>query len=331
MGTQENTKAQERGKGLAPFPHLMVAGLAVLCCLLWGSAFPSIKIGYRLFDIASVDVGSQMLFAGTRFALAGVGVIVAMSLAHGRPLVPARRDWGVVALMSVFQTSLQYLLFYVGLAHATGVSSSVIEGSNPFLCILLGALVFRQERLTGRKVVGCVLGFAGVALVTLAGAATGDAAFALDGEGAILLSAISAALSTCLIRIFSRSHDPVMVSGWQFVLGGATLAAVGLALGGRLEPSGAAAWGLLAYLAFVSAAAYTLWSVLLAHNPISQVSVYGFANPVFGVILSALLLGETDVVSPLRCVASLALIALGVVVVNRAPAEARTHAKGYPS
>ena len=45
---------------------------ALLCCLLWGSAFPCIKIGYRLFEVDAADTASQILFAGCRFTLAGI-------------------------------------------------------------------------------------------------------------------------------------------------------------------------------------------------------------------------------------------------------------------
>lgn len=50
--------------------------LAMICCLLWGSAFPCIKIGYKMFHIASADASSQLLFAGCRFFLAGVLVLL---------------------------------------------------------------------------------------------------------------------------------------------------------------------------------------------------------------------------------------------------------------
>ena len=71
------------------------------------------------------------------------------------------------------------------------------------------------------------------------------------------------------------------------------------------------------YLGFISAGAYSLWSLALAANPVSRVAVFGFMNPVFGVLLSAVLLGETNVVSPATAVAALALVSLGIVIVNR--------------
>ena len=202
-----------------------------------------------------------------------------------------------------------------------GVTSSVIEASNTFFIVLLAVYAFRTERMTARKAVGCVVGFAGVLLVNLGGSATGGMSFSLGGEGLVFLSTISAAVSSNLSKRYSREHDPVLISGWQFVIGGATLLALGLAMGGRVAPADAAnplpALALLAYMGFISAAAYSLWSMALAANPVSRVAVFGFMNPVFGAVLSALLLGETSVVSPVLAVVALALVSTGIVVVNR--------------
>ncbi|HIY79602.1 MAG TPA: DMT family transporter [Candidatus Olsenella excrementavium] len=303
---------------IATTPGVVLACLA--SCFLWGSAFPCVKIGYELFAIDATDVPSILVFAGTRFVIAGLMVAVGMSVAQRRAFMPARRDLPYVGALAIFQTILQYILFYVGLANCAGVTSSILEASNSFLCVLLAALVFRFERLTGRKVLGCVVGFAGVVLVNVAGEG-GGFNFTLAGEGMVLASTVAAATSSNLAKLFSRDHDPVLLSGWQFVLGGAVLLATGLALGGRISPADAAnplpAVALIAYLGFISAGAYSLWSLALAANPVSRVAVFGFMNPVFGVLLSAVLLGETNVVSPAIAVAALALVSVGIVIVNR--------------
>lgn len=307
-----------------PKPFLStMTGVVLAClaaCFLWGSAFPCVKIGYELFAVDAADIPSIITFAGVRFLLAGIMVIVGVSLVTRRPLVPSRRDLPAIGTLSLFQTIVQYVLFYVGLAHCAGVTSSILEASNSFICVLLAALAFRFERLTVRKVVGCLVGFAGVILVNVAGE-SGGLSFTLEGEGLVLASTVAAATSSNLAKRFSTSHDPVLLSGWQFAFGGAVMIAIGLALGGHVAPADAAnplpAFALLAYLAFISAAAYSLWSVTLAANPVSRVAVFGFMNPVFGVLLSAVLLGETNVVSPLVAVAALALVSVGIVIVNR--------------
>lgn len=301
---------------LGTLPGLILGCL--VSCGLWGSAYPCVKIGYELFGITGSDVASRLVFAGTRFTIAGIMVVVGVSIAQRRALLPAKRDLGAIGILALFQTVLQYFFFYGGLSHAAGVTSSIIGAAAYFFAILFAALIFKTENLTRRAVIGCAIGFAGVVLVNLGG--SGDAAFsfALDGEGFILLSSIAGAISTCFIAVLGRTHDSVLLSGWQFVTGGVVLLGCGLAMGGSLCPvSPGPAFTLILYMGFISAMAYTLWSRLLAANPVSRVSIFGFMTPVFGAAMSAVLLGETDAVNPLFALIALALVSAGIVIVNR--------------
>ena len=72
----------------------------------------------------------------------------------------------------------------------------------------------------------------------------------------------------------------------------------------------------------ISAVAYTLWGVLLKYNPVSRVSVFGFMNPVFGVLLSALILGESAQALSIYALAALVLVSLGIYVVNKPERQA---------
>ena len=293
-----------------------VIPLTMLCCLLWGSAFPCIKLGYGYSGIGSDDTASQILYAGLRFALAGVLALIMGSLTARKPLIPRRKAVPKIVMLSLFQTILQYTFFYIGLARSTGMKSSVITASNVFLSILVASLIFRTEKLTFRKILGCAAGFSGVVLINLSGIGGG---FRLTGEGFVFLSALSYAFSAALIKRFSAEEDPVMLSGWQFIIGGAFMTVLGLVLGGRIGTVDLRGAAMLVYLAIVSAAAFSIWGTLLKHNPVSMISVFGFMNPVFGVILSFLLLSERSEAGPLRVVAALGLVALGIVIVNYTP------------
>lgn len=294
----------------------VVCVLAMVCCILWGSAFPCIKIGYSLFAIPAGDTASQILFAGLRFTLAGILAWLFGSLIAKKPMLPPKEAYGKIALLSLFQTVLQYLFFYVGLAHTTGVKSSVIKGADVFICILFSALVFRLEKLTPKKIIGCVIGMAGVIIINLAGGSI-DMNVTFLGEGFIVLSMFAHTMSSVLIKLFSKKHNPVMLSSFQFTLGGIVMTLCGLIFGGSLPQVNTKGVMMLIYLALVSSAAYSLWSVLLKYNPVSRISVFGFMNPVFGVILSALLLNETDQAFSLNAVIALVLICTGIIIVNK--------------
>lgn len=287
--------------------------LAGICCMLWGSAFPCIKTGYKLFDIASGEFYSQILFAGCRFALAGIMVIITFSIISRKFIKPSNPE--KIVVLSLFQTVIQYIPFYIGLAHTTGVKSSIMNGTGVFVTILVACVIFKQEKMTTRKIVGSLLGFIGVALVNMNGAAL-DGNISFLGEGMIMLSIISSAFSSSFIKRFSKNANVVMLSGYQFLVGGLVMAVVGLLLGGKLENISIQSVLLLLYMAFISAAAYTIWSILLKYNSVSKVSAYKFMNPVFGAVLSFVILKESNQFG-INMVIALVLICLGIYIVNR--------------
>ena len=294
----------------------VVCLLAMLCCFLWGSAFPCIKIGYQMFQISSDQTISQILFAGVRFTLAGILVILFGSILSRKILLPKRSSCKNILIICLFQTVIQYLFFYIGMAHTSGVKASIVEASNVFLAILVANLIFHQEKLTFSKMLGCVIGFAGVILINLTGSGL-EGGMTMTGEGFILLSAAAYAVSSVLIKRFSVYENPVVISGYQFMIGGLIMIVVGLAGGGSLHPTSPASALMMLYMALISAVAYTIWGILLKYNPVSRVAVFGFMNPVFGVVLSALLLKEGSQIPFLQCAVSLVLVCLGIYIVNK--------------
>ena len=295
---------------------------AFFCCVLWGSASPAIKIAYSLFRIGPDDTASRIMLAGARFMIAGVMTIAFGSVLAKRPLVPKRTSWPKVAVLALVQTVGQYYFFFMALANTSGVRGSIINASGNFIAILFAAYIFRFEKMTVRKLLGCLVGFAGIVMILGGVQALMDGgAVTLAGEGAMLIADFFYAASGCLIKIFSRDENPVTLSGWQFLIGGAILFAIGSLIGGHLVfYSSACAWNLL-YMGFISAGAYTLWGVLLKYNPVSRVSILGFINPVMGVLLSALFLGEGTEAFSLRGLLSLVLVSAGIIIVNTSSAQ----------
>ncbi len=298
-----------------------VCALALLCNLLWGSAFAFIKVGYRLYGIGAGETWNQVLFAGVRFTLAGILVVLFGSIVDGKPMLPRRQSWPRLLCLSMLQTVGQYMFFYIGLARTTGVKASVLDGSNVFFCLLVASIFFRMEKFTGRKLFGCVLGFAGVILANVAGSSL-TWSFTLTGDGFILFSALCYAFSSSFLKQFSRTESPVMLSGWQFVIGGLIMSAVALTFGGRIAIQTPAQVLILLYLSCLSAAAYTIWGLLMKHNPVSRVAIFGFCTPVFGVLFSSLFLTEQDALSWATALA-LVLVAAGIWMVNRVGPPAR--------
>ncbi len=292
--------------------------LAMLCCFLWGSATPAIKIGYETFGIASSDTVSIILFAGIRFFLAGILVIIVQSVMAGHLIRPEKGSWPSIFKLSLAQTMVQYFCFYVGLAHTSGVTGTILSGASGFFSILLASLVFRYESLTLPKIIGCVMGFGGLIVMNVSFSGGTVFHFSLAGEGLVLLSTISLALSGILVKKYSARFSVVMLSGYQFIVGGLVMIAVGLALGGRIDlVPRFSAYVLLLYMALISAVAYSVWGILMKNNPVSRVSIFNFMTPLFGVLLSAIFLGEVDQALQLNKLLALVLVSAGIYVVNR--------------
>lgn len=289
--------------------------IAFICSALWGTAFSGVKIGYDKFGIEAADWSSQMIFAGTRFAIAGIMTILAGSLTAKKLLMPTKSSIPKIAMISLFQTVLQYFFYYIGLAHTTGVKAAVIVAAKVFAAILISSLIYRLEKLTMRKIIGCVLGFSGIIIINMNGLKSG-LNFSLLGDGFILISTIANGFSSVLIKKYSSNENPVLLSGWQFLFGGLIMAIIGLACGGNIGNITVNSVTILLYLAFVSAVAYSLWAMLLKYNPVSKVSVFGFMNPVCGVVISSIVLKESGSIG-IHSLAALALVCLGIFIVNR--------------
>ena len=290
--------------------------LALVCCALWGSTFPCVKIGYEMFEIRGA--GSQILFAGYRFFLAGILTFLMACLLERRIVRIKKSSVPYVFGQGILQTTIQYVCFYIGLSNTTGAKGSVINASNAFFAIIMAHFLLKSEKVTWKKALGCVIGFGGVIVINLAPGAWGSG-FHLAGEGLILLCSFAYGTSSVTLKMISGKESPAAITAYQLLFGGALLILIGLAAGGRVEHFTARSSGLLLYLALLSTVAFTLWAELLKYNPVGRVAVFGFSIPVFGVALSALLLGED--IFRLQNLAALLLVSLGIIVVNLPPCK----------
>lgn len=289
--------------------------IAGICSFLWGSAFPFIKIGYEQFEIPADDTGAQILFAGIRFTIAGILAAAAGSIMQKKPLIPEKTDIVPICILSVFQTILQYFFFYIGMANTSGVKGSVIIGANVFVAIIIAALIFKTEKITFKTVIGSIIGFSGIILINLTGLT--DGSMKLTGEGFVFLSTVAYSFSSCIMKRYSKMHNTFVLSSYQFIFGGIVMIIGGLIMGGKIHTADFSAVMVLLYLAFISAAAYTLWSTLLKYNDVSKVAVFGFMNPMFGFILSALLLNEKSEAFGIKGIFAIILVCLGIFIVNK--------------
>ena len=286
---------------------------ALFCCLLWGSAFPSVKISYALLDIQNEF--QAISFAGIRFTLAGLAVLVFARAKLKIRIKPTRSEFPFMLLIALLQTFGMYTLYYIGIANTTGVKASILVSMSVFIVVILAHFVFKKDKLNWKKIVGLILGFAGVVLVNFSLLDASLFSFSLTGEGFIAISSMFSAATAILIRKNAGKVDAVKLNGWQLLLGGLLLMAVGF-IGYPHFPAFTWVTGLLLiYLAAISAVAFTIWFVLIKHHNVSYLSQFKFAIPVFGSLLSVLFIPEEHL--GLEILAAILLVALGTIIVNR--------------
>ena len=293
----------------------LVVVLAICCCVMWGSITPVVKVSYDYFQISTGDIPGLTVFAGVRYILCGLVGIAFGSVKNRSLLRPKKSSWGMILKLALVQTFIQQLSFYISMSHISGINGSILGCLNNFFSIFIACLVFHQEKLTARKLLGCALGFLGVVCINL-NAGSISTNISLAGEGAMLIACITCGASYAMSKQYSPHEDVLVLMAYQFFLGGIALTLVGLAMGGTFHGTSVAGYALFSYMVVMPITAFTIWGTLLKSSQVSQLSAFGFINPITGVILSALFLKESQQVSPIQCILALTLVSVGIVVVN---------------
>lgn len=286
--------------------------LALLCCILWGSAFPCVKLGYEWLHISTAS--GQILFAGYRFFLAGVMTFLCGCVIEKRILTMKKSSIPYVLRQGFLQTTVQYLFFYIGMAHTTGTKGSVINACNAFVSIIVAHFIMKNDRMNKRKALGCLLGFAGIVIINMAPGAWGGG-FSFLGEGFVLICTISAGISNVIIKSVSNRESAMTITAYQLMFGGFVLICMGKMMHGEMGSFTGTSALLFAYMVLLSTVSFSIWTLLLKYNPVGKVTIFGCSIPIFGVLLSAIFLGE-QVVS-FQNLAALVCVSAGILVVNK--------------
>jgi drug/metabolite transporter (DMT)-like permease len=271
-----------------PFGYSLAA---ILATLLWGSAFPAVKVGYTLARIQRDDIFLQLEFAGYRFVLAACMLIVLCIVIYRRFFFTARQVVFIIGL-GVVQTFLQYVFFYVGLSMSSGVTSSIIAGTLTFFQLGLAHLLYHDNEITVTKVIAALVGFSGVVFYLLM---DNDMQITI-GFGAVFMFAAMffAAFGNVLYRKAPDLNlNPLPLTALQMLLGGLGLMIVGGMKVGFVPFDMTSSLTVnLVYLSLVSAVSFLMWNSIMTYNDASKVSVFLFLIPIFGVVLSSIILGE---------------------------------------
>ena len=288
-----------------------VAGLALTAAILWGWAYPLIKLGFGEFRITPDMAGSKMLFAGIRFCVSGLIILTVARATHRRFSLSGRRDWWYVLLFSLLNTTFHYAFFYFGLSHSDGARAAILNSMGVFTVVILACVFFKSDRMTVRKAIGCVVGFLGILALNLGGKDSGQ--FTWLGDGMIILNALCSAFASLMTRGLGRRVDVFVGTGYSLAIGGGLLILPALLMGGWLPNVTVAGVLILLMLIGISTIGFTLYNKLLTCNPVGKVAIFNSLIPVIGAVSSCICLAEPFY---WKYVLAGALAAGGIFIIN---------------
>lgn len=278
--------------------------LALLFSLLWAAAFIAIKVAIRF--------APPLTLQASRFLVAGV-VLLACARLLGRPMPTRLADWGPITLLGVLNNACYLGITTFTFLHLSAGMGAVLASTNPVMLALVAPWAL-GERLTPRRAAGLAVSYAGVVWVMWSRMGQENRPEAM----ALFLAAVSFLVAgTIAFKQLRPTTDRLVLNGGQLLVGGLVLAVPSVLwepLGDvHLTPSFLAAQAYL--IVGVSWVAMLIWFWLLDHGDATRASAWFFLNPILGLLLAALLLGE-----PLGAhdLAGAAAVALGIYLVQRA-------------
>lgn len=288
--------------------------IALLCSTLWGSAFPVLKVSYAELNIATSNLNARIILAGMRFLLAGSILFLILTVFMKKSIKINKHQLKNLGILGLFQTALQYFFFYNGLGHTTGMKGAILSATGNFFVVIIAHYIYKNDKINNNKILGLVLGFLGIIVANL-GKSSFDLSFAFTGEGFLIISSIMGAFGTILAKNIAKDIHPFLATAWQMLIGSIVLLLIGF-----INPNPTIlhftpkAWILLIYSSFLSATAFSLWYSLLKYNKAGEITIYRFAIPVSGALLSTIFIpGEKFTIN---LVLSLFLVALGIMSIN---------------
>jgi len=273
---------------------------------IWGSSYLFIKVA-----VAEVP---PLTLVAARLALAAAILWVLLLVTRQR--VPRdRRVWAIFAVMGVLNGVLPYSLITWSEQTISSGLAALLQATMPLFTVLLAHFLLRDERLTATKVVGIVLGFAGVGVLMLPDLKQGAQANVL-AQLAMVASSVSYAGAALVARSQLRHQAPLVSTAGQLVCGAAIMVPLSLLVDGppRTVPSAAAVWSWLALTLLGTVVAYIIYYGLIKRTSATFTSLVTYLIPVAGLVLGWLVLDEP---LHLGLFAGLGLILAGVLLVRR--------------
>ena len=286
---------------------------ATISCFLWGSAFPSLRAIFQSMSLESSDFNSKVLLAGYRFFIASIIVFLLSKFIFNISLKINKKEIIKLSLLGILHTSLMYFFFYNGYANVDGMKAPILAVAGNFFVVIFTHFIFKNDTLDKKKVIGLSFGFIGIIIVNWSKGFSFT--FSLTGEGFMIFSALLNAISTIIVKIFSKKMHPLVITSYQLFFGSIAMIIYGLFTSGitslKFDFQSSA---LLLYTSLISAIAFSIWFTLLKYNRAGMISIFKFMIPIFGSVLTAIIFPEENF--SLSILLGLLFVSAGIISIS---------------
>lgn len=263
------------------------AFFAILCCLLWGSSYPAMKLSYAALSINNSFDAIQV--AGVRYAFSGLLVLAYSRMKEKTSLRPPKNEVGIITVLTVLSL-VTYTAYYIGITFVEASKSSILSSAEIFITVFLSHFAFKDDKINLRKIIGLIFGVIGILAINLLNGNSFTISFTPEGEGLLLFTSLLLSISSLFIKKKSNEFNILRVNGYQMLLSGFALGIIGLSAGTKTLCYNWEGVGYLIYLTVNSAVAVSLWYAILKYHKTGEISIYKFVMPVFGTILSVFIM-----------------------------------------
>jgi drug/metabolite transporter (DMT)-like permease len=279
--------------------------------ILWGSLFPMIKIGYAAFEIESTSIPDIIMFASCRFTLCGIILCSICLVRKEKIAVPVKSNVFKILLLGLFSIVLHYAFTYIGLAFTDGSKTALLKQLGVLFYICFAFLFIKDEKFSVFKIVGAIVGFAGLVAINVSGQGV---TFAF-GDILIILASVCTVISSVMNKSVAKNNSAFWVNGLSQFSGGLIMLIAALIMGGKIPKITPWAIFVFMYICTASMIAYVLYTYLLRTVSVSKMFIIKFTEPLFACIFGAMWLGED--IFKIQYLVAFLLISTGIILGNK--------------
>lgn len=278
--------------------------------LLWGSLFPSVKIGYSAFKINTQSTASILMFAGVRFAICGAIIWVIAAFRREKLKDISLTNITPILVMGLFSVVLHYAFTYIGLSLTDSSKTAILKQLGSLIYVCFSFLIFKDEKFSISKIIAALIGFLGIIAINFN---TGSFSL-LPGDILIILASLCTVAANVVGKKALHSNPAVLVVGISQLFGGLVLIIAAYLMGAQLPEFTQKAFFVFSYICIASIVSYCLWFTSVKNGNLSNLFIIKFSEPVFACVFGAILLNEN--IFKIQYLVAFILISSGITLAN---------------